>query len=208
MTFVTSQRLIGLLRVGAGITAICALFFFSRIDLEALAVLANRPAAIICVTLVFACLPLAALRWALLLRMLSFDIPFGKLYHVIAISNFLNAFLVGPLGGDLTRAIYIWRIVGHSSASIASSIVVDRLLALFSAFRVMVLYVVFNWSWMKDVPALLTLGISVFLGFFGMMVGAATMLIVPAFIQRIQKHVLRWPRIGSVLAWADDTLEG
>lgn len=206
MKFVISQKLFGLLRVGAGIIAICALFFFSKIDLEAFTVLANGRAAIICVTLVFLSLPLAALRWALLLRMLSFDIPLSKLYHVIAISNFLNAFLVGPLGGDLTRAIYIWRIVGHSSASIASSIVVDRLLGLFSAFCVVLLYVIFNWSWMKDVPALLTLGISVFLGFFGIVVGVATILIVPVFIQRIQRHVLRWPRISSVLAWADDTV--
>ena len=172
--------------------------------MESFTVLANGPAAIICVTLVFACLPIAALRWAILLRMLSFDVPFSKLYHVVAIGNFLNAFLIGPLGGDLTRAVYVWRIVGRSSASIASSIVVDRLLGLFSAFCIMLLYVIFNWSWMKDVPALLTLGISVFLGFFGMVVGAATILIVPVFIQLIQKYALRWPRIWSVLAWADD----
>src|SRR3981081_3992492 len=103
MSFVRSQKLLGLVRAGAGFAAIGALYYFSRIDLKALVVLANDPAAIVCIALVFSTLPIAALRWAILLRILGFDIAFRKLYHVTAITNFLNAFFIGPLGGDLTR---------------------------------------------------------------------------------------------------------
>jgi hypothetical protein len=153
MSFVRSQKLLGFVRVGAGVVAIGALFYFSRIDLKALAILTNGPAAIACIVLVFATVPLAALRWAILLRMLGFDIAFRKLYHVTAISSFLNAFFIGPVGGDLTRTIYVWRIVGRSGASIASSTVVDRLIGLLAAFCVALLYVIFNWSRMSSHPA-------------------------------------------------------
>lgn len=187
--------------------ALGVLFFFSRLDFKALADLAHDPAALVCIALIFLTLPIAALRWAILLRILGFDIAFNKLYHVTAITNFLNAFFIGPLGGDVTRAIYIWRIVGHSTASVASSIVVDRLLALLSAFFIALLYVMFNWSWMKDVPALFTLGSSVVLGFSAMIVGAAVSLLIPAFMARVGNSLSRWPRVASLFEWMRDTVQ-
>jgi uncharacterized protein (TIRG00374 family) len=207
MSFFRNQKLVGLVRMGAGIAALCLLFLFSRIDFKALTGLAHDPAAVVCIALVFSTLPIAALRWAILLRILGFDIAFSKLYHVIAITNFLNAFFIGPLGGDLTRAIYIWRVVGHSSAGVASSIVADRLLGLLSAFFIATLYVIFNWSWMKDIPALFTLASSVVLGFSGMTVGAAAILIAPAFIGRVENSLSHWPRIASLFGWTRDTVQ-
>jgi uncharacterized protein (TIRG00374 family) len=189
MSFARNEKLLGLARLGAGLGALAALFFFSKLDLSALAVLANGPAALVCIALVLAVLPIAALRWAILLRMLGFDIPFNKLYHVVAITNFLNAFFLGPLGGDLSRALYIRRIVGHSTASVASSIVIDRLFGLFAAFCLALSYSIFNWSWMKDVPALLTLATSILLGFSGMVVAAGVILLAPAVLARAQRQL-------------------
>jgi uncharacterized protein (TIRG00374 family) len=206
MSLSLSRKLLGLVRVSAGIPAIGALFYFSRIDLKALTVLANGPAAIICIVLVFSTIPVAALRWAILLRILGFDIAFGKLYHVTAIANFLNAFFIGPLGGDLTRTIYVWRIIGRGGAGIASSIVADRLLGLFAAFCIALLYVIFNWPRMSGHSALFTLAISIILGFSGLVVGAATVLIAPALIKRCQKQLLRWPRIDQLFGWVHDTV--
>jgi glycosyltransferase 2 family protein len=207
MSFFKSQKLLGLLRAGAGLAALGVLFFFSKIDLKALTILTNVPAATACIILVFVCVPIAALRWAILLRILGFDIAFKKLYHVTSITNFLNAFFIGPLGSDVTRAIYIWRIVGHSSASVASSIVVDRLLGLFSAFLIALLYVIFNWSWMKDIPALFTLALSVVLGFSGMIAVAGALLIAPALMLRLGNMLSRWPRITSLVKWAHRTVQ-
>jgi uncharacterized protein (TIRG00374 family) len=207
MSLFRNQKLIGLMRVGAGLAALGVLFFFSKIDLKAFAVLANGPAAIACIALVFFTLPVAALRWAILLRLLGFDIAFKKLYHVTAITGFLNAFFIGPLGADLTRAVYIRRIVGHSTASIASSIVVDRLLGLFSAFFIASLYVMFNWPWMRDVPALFTLGASVLLGFSGMIAAAGIMLIAPAVTRRIANRLSHWPEIAALFEWAHRTVQ-
>lgn len=207
MSFFSRQNLLGLVRAGAGLAALGALFFFSKIDLKALTVLTSGPAAVACIILVFACLPIAALRWAILLRILGFDIAFKKLYHVTSITNFLNAFFIGPLGSDVTRAIYIWRIVGHGSASLASSIVVDRLLGLFSAFFIALLYVIFNWSWMKDIPALFTLAVSVVLGFSGMIAAAGALLIAPALMRRLGNALSLWPRIASLFEWAHRTVQ-
>src|ERR1700722_339813 len=111
MPFFRNQKLLGILRVGAGVVALGVLFYFSRIDFKALKVLADGPTAIICIAVLFSILPIAALRWSILLRILGFDIAFSKLYHVTAINNFLNSFFIGPLGSDVTRAFYIWRIL-------------------------------------------------------------------------------------------------
>jgi glycosyltransferase 2 family protein len=207
MSLFRNQKLLGLLRVGAGLAALGVLVFFSKIDLKALTALATGPAAIACIVLVFSTLPIAALRWAILLRILGFDIALKKLYHVTAITNFFNAFFVGTLGGDLTRAVYVWRIVGHSSASVASSIVVDRLLGLFAAFFIALVYVTFNWSSMKDIPALFTLSVSVVLGFFGMIAAAGAILIAPALLRQAGNRLSHWPRIASLLGWAHRTVQ-
>jgi uncharacterized protein (TIRG00374 family) len=200
------RSLATLVKIGAGVGAICALIFFSKIDLKSLVALSRQPAAVVCIALVFATLPLAALRWMVLLRTLGFEISFRKLYHVIAITNLFNALLVGPLGGDVARTIYVWRIIGHSSGSVASSIVVDRLFGLFSAFCIALLYMVFNWSWMKDEPVLFALGTSVLLGFVGMIAVAGGILITPNFIQPLERRLLEWPRLASLLGWASRTV--
>ena len=205
MSFARNEKLLGLARLGAGIGALGALFFFSKLDLSGLAVLANGPAALVCIALILTLLPIAALRWAILLRMLGFDIPFNKLYHVVAITNFLHVFFIGPLGGDLSRGIYIWRIVGRGTANVASSIVIDRLLGLFAAFGIALSYLIFNWSWIRDVPALLALATSILLGFCGMLAGAGVVLLAPAALARARRHLSGWPRASSLLGWAHDT---
>src|SRR6202048_1588578 len=160
------RNLAAFAKVVLGVAALCTLVFFSKIDLKALGELFKQPAAVVSVALLFATLPLGALRWMVLLRTLGFEISFRKLYHVIAITNLFNALLIGPLGGDVARVVYVWRIVGHSSASLASSIGADLLFGLFSAFCFALIYTAFNWSWMKDDAALFALGTSVALVFF------------------------------------------
>ena len=195
-----------LAKIGAGVGAVCALIFFSKIDLKALVALSSRPAAAVCVALVFATLPIAALRWMVLLRTLGFEISFRKLYHIIAITNLFNALLVGPVGGDVARAVYVWRIIGHSSASVASSIALDRLFGLFSAFCIAMIYVAFNWSWMKDDPALFALGTSVALGFTGMIAAAGAILITPNLVQPLETRLSGWSRLSSLFGWVTRTV--
>lgn len=195
-----------LAKIGAGLGAVCMLIFFSKIDLKALIALSSRPAAVVCIALVFATLPIAALRWMVLLRALGLGISFGKLYHIIAITNLFNALLVGPLGGDVARAVYVWRIVGHSSASVASSIALDRLFGLFSAFCIAMIYIAFNWFWMKDTPALFALGTSVALGFTGMIAVAGAILITPNLVRPLERRLSGWSRLSSLFGWVNHTV--
>lgn len=195
-----------LVKIGAGVAAVCALVFFSKIDLKALIALSSRPAAVVCIALVFATLPIAAVRWMVLLRTLGLGISFGKLYHIIAITNLFNALLVGPLGGDVARVVYVWRIVGHSSASVASSIALDRLFGLFSAFCIAMIYIAFNWFWMKDTPALFALGTSVALGFTGMIAVAGAILIAPNLVQPLERRLSGSSRLSLLFGWVSRTV--
>jgi uncharacterized membrane protein YbhN (UPF0104 family) len=200
------RNLAAFAKVVAGVAAICTLILFSRIDVKALGGLFKQPAAVVSAALLFATLPLGALRWMVLLRTLGFEISFRKLYHVIAITNLFNALLIGPLGGDAARVVYVWRIVGHSSASLASSIVADRLFGLFSAFCFALIYTAFNWSWMQDDAALFALGISVALGFFGMIALAGAILLTPNFIQPLERRLAGSPRLASLFGWVNRTV--
>ena len=54
-------------------------------------------------------LPLHAWRWWLLLRAQGLTLTFGWAHRVTWIGNFYNAFLLGGLGGDAARAVYVCR---------------------------------------------------------------------------------------------------
>jgi uncharacterized protein (TIRG00374 family) len=200
------RSLVTFAKIGAGVAVLWTLILFSKIDPKALVALSSQPAAVVCIVLVFATIPLASLRWMVLLHALGFEISFRKIYHVIAITNFFNAFLLGPLGGDVARAVYVWRIIGHSSVSVASSIVLDRLFGLFAALCFAMIYTVFNWSWMKEDAALFTLGISVALGFFGIIAVAGVLLTAPNLFELIEGRLKGWPRAVSMLGRANRTV--
>jgi uncharacterized membrane protein YbhN (UPF0104 family) len=48
--------------------------------------------------------------------------------------------------------------------------------------------------------------VSIVLGFSGLLLGAATVLIAPVFIKRCQKHLQRYPRMEKLLGWMHDTV--
>src|SRR5262249_6715391 len=121
-----------LVKAGAGLILLGVLVYLGRIDFAGLAGLGDTPwAGVTCGGLVLLSLPLASLRWALLLRALGVSIPFGTVFHFVAIGALTNVLLLGTAGGDAVRGLYAWRALGGSGGRVAASVMADRLMSLF-----------------------------------------------------------------------------
>ena len=198
-----SRMWMGLVKAAVGLGLLAALFFWGRIDFRALSGLGDAPWTVaLCALVLFLTLPLSALRWGLLLRALDISIPFGKLFHFVSIGMVMNLFLLGSLGGDATRGIYAWRAVGRGSARIAISLVADRLIWLFALLSIALLFTGFNWHWMRHVPALAALGVSLCLIFAGAGAGAGGFLLASRLARPLEERLSRWPRLADLVGHA------
>jgi len=189
----------GLIKAALGVALLAALLVWGRIDLKALAALADAPSAVvIAIGLLLAQIPLAALRWGILLRAFGVAIPFGKLLHFVSIGLLAALFLFGPAGGDAVRGLYAWRAVGRGGGRVAASVLADRLFGLFALLSIALIFSLFNWHWMRQVPALAVLGTSLFLVFAAGMIGAGALFVAPRLTRPIEVALSRWPRAAEL----------
>jgi uncharacterized protein (TIRG00374 family) len=189
-----------LLKATLGLGLLAALVFLGRIDLQALSVLAEASSAVaICLALVLLTIPLAALRWGILLRAFGLSIPFGKLVHFVAIGLLANLFLFGPTGGDAVRGVYAWRSVGRGSGRVAASVLADRLFSMFGLLSLALAFTLFNWHWMRQVPALAALGTLLLLGFAACVVAASALFVAPRLTRPLERRLSRWPRAAELV---------
>jgi len=190
----------GLIRAALGLLLLGLLIWYGQIDLRAVGELVNAPGAILtCVALVFISLPLAALRWGMLLRALDISIPFTKLFHIVSIATMLNVFLLGAFGGDAVRLLYTWREARHGRGRIAASILADRVIALVGLIALALLVTISNWSRMRLEPWLAALAAGVFLAFTASVVGCCMLFLAPAAVDRVQGALKQWPRLQALL---------
>src|SRR5712692_4448725 len=152
-----------LVKAAVGLALVGALVYLGRIDLGVLADLTDAPWAIVASAgLLLVSLPLAALRWGIVLRALGVSIPFRSLFHFVAIGLLTNVLLLGTAGGDAVRGLYAWRALGRGGGRVAVSVLADRLFGLLAALSIALVATVLNWERVQQVPALAALGTSVF----------------------------------------------
>ena len=121
-----------------------------RLDLERISYLWNNPwiAAKIIFVFLFIILPVAALRWWVLLRGITINITFGQAGILTWIGNFFNSTLPGSISGDVVKGYYI-----HSGdeelsrAKILISILIDRMTGLFGLVVISFFAVALNYNW-------------------------------------------------------------
>jgi uncharacterized membrane protein YbhN (UPF0104 family) len=198
---------VALIKAAIGFVILGALLYWGQIDLKALAALADAPATVLlCILLVYVMLPIAALRWGILLRSFRISISFRELYHFVGIATLFSLILLGSIGGDAVRMLYAWRRVGHGSGRIAISILADRLLGLFALLFILVLLSLLNWSTIRQVPPLAALASSVFLVFAAGVVGAGSILAAPRLAYRLGMRLSRWPRLAKLARQIHDVI--
>lgn len=77
-------------------------------------------------------LVLGVVRWQMVLKVQGFDIPFVRTARISIIAHFFNSFLLGSIGGDVLKAYYVARETHHKKTEAVVTVLVDRLLGLFS----------------------------------------------------------------------------
>jgi uncharacterized protein (TIRG00374 family) len=73
----------------------------------------------------------AALRWWLLMKIQEIYVPFQAAIALTFIGQFFNSFLLGSVGGDIIKAVYLHKYVPNQKTHATLSVIVDRILGLF-----------------------------------------------------------------------------
>jgi glycosyltransferase 2 family protein len=189
-----------LARTALGLVLLAALIFWGQIDLRALLELSATPLAVVaCVALLLLTLPVAAIRWGILLRALGAPIPFLNLLHFVAIGVLTNVLLLGSTGGDAIRGIYAWRALGRSGGRVAMSVLADRLFSLFAVLFMSLAFSLHYWYRMQQVAALAALGTSIVAAAVACVIGACVLFAAPGLTRPLEVRLLRWPTAVSLL---------
>jgi uncharacterized membrane protein YbhN (UPF0104 family) len=197
----------GLAKAAFGLGLLAALVFWGQIDLRAVLKLAAAPSAIVaCLVLLCLALPIAALRWSILLRALGVSIPFVNLLHFVAIGVLANVLLLGSAGGDAVRGIYAWRALGRGGGRIAVSVLADRLCILFAVLFTSLAFSLLYWHRMQQVPALAAVGASIMTAAVACVVGACVLFAAPGLTRPLEVLLLRWPTAASLFVQAREVI--
>lgn len=78
------------------------------------------------------CLYVCSLRWQVLLHEQDLDLPFHRVHALYYVGHFFNAFLLGVAGGDVAKAIYVAKDTRHNRAEAVATVLIDRLVGLFT----------------------------------------------------------------------------
>src|SRR6476646_6724131 len=191
--------LTGLARAALGLALVAALVVWGQIDLRAL--LELTPSAVMtCLAMLLVSLPIAALRWAVLLQVVGVSLRFMDLLHFVAIGVLANVLLLGSIGGDAIRGLYAWRALGRSGGRIAVSLLADRLLSVLAALFIPLAFSLLYWHRMQQVPALAALGTSIIAAAATYTVGAGALFAVPDLTRPLEARLLRWPRVARLVS--------
>lgn len=201
------QHMMTLVKLAVGVLLLAALLYFGSIDFNALAALLDRPWAVAAAGfLVLLTIPLGALRWGILLRLLGARLPLVPLLHIQCIATVTNQFLFGPASADAVRGIYAWRALRGSAGIIAASVLADRILGLMGLIALGGLAIALRWPQLREVPQLSVLLVPLAFGLGAMIAGCAALLIAPSMIGWVTRPLARYPRIVGLLGQIQDAL--
>jgi glycosyltransferase 2 family protein len=75
---------------------------------------------------------LNVVRWRMVLKVQGLDLSFARATGISFVAQFFNSFLLGSSGGDLIKAYYAARETHHKKTEAVTTVVVDRLIGLWS----------------------------------------------------------------------------
>ena len=203
----SQRRIIFLVKVGAGLLLLAALLYFGSIDFRALGALLDHPWAVAATALLtLSTLPLSAVRWGLILRVLGAPLPFMPLFHVQCIAMLSNQFLLGPASADAVRGVYVWRALGGRTAVVAASIVADRAIGLLGLVVLAGLVIAVRWPQLHHLAAFRVLLMPVVVGFAIAFVGVVLLIVAPSAIRWLNRPLAHYPGAVTLLGRAERTL--
>lgn len=128
----TKQRLIQFAKVLLGVGLVAVLINKGMIEVDKLKVLLNPQVILIGFLLVALNTLFLAWRWHVLLKFYKFATNFINALRFYLIGVFFNYALPGAVSGDLVKAFYISRTQPNQKMKAALSVLIDRVLGLYS----------------------------------------------------------------------------
>jgi glycosyltransferase 2 family protein len=194
-----------LVRAAIGLGLLAALLYWQSIDLNALAPLREELWSLVAaVALIFCTLPIGALRWAIVLRVLDIALHPASVFHIQCIGASVNLLLLGPSSGDTIRGVYAWRKLRFGAGRIAISIVVDRALGLIALCMLALVVMPLRWQQVHQVPQLMLLAISLTAAVAAGVAGSIVLIAAPRLLALLRPRLYRFPRAAQLAAHAQD----
>lgn len=91
------------------------------------------------------------LRWQTVLKVHGLDMPLRRTTQISLIAQFFNSFLLGSVGGDVLKAYYVARETHHKKTEAVVTVLVDRILGMFSLLLFACVMLPPNWSLTADI---------------------------------------------------------
>ncbi|MGK5092139.1 lysylphosphatidylglycerol synthase transmembrane domain-containing protein [Deltaproteobacteria bacterium TL4] len=113
-------------------------------------------------------IPLAALRWWLLLRAVGLHVPFSRAFLLTWIGNFFNTTLPGAISGDVVKGYYIIKAQASEGKTKAfTTLLIDRFVGLFGLIVMAFCALLSNWVFILSLPVLHSLVVMIGFLFLG-----------------------------------------
>ena len=90
---------------------------------------------------------LATVRWQILLRIQGITLSWLRAFGIVVIGLFFNILLPGLIGGDVVRLYFVFKCVPRQKTAATLSVVMDRLLGLFSILFLGALSLALRLGW-------------------------------------------------------------
>ena len=133
-----------------------------RLDLSSAAILFQKPLVlVVCLSAwLFSAVICNSLRWRQLVNAIGIDMGPLRAIQISLIGLFFNTFLPGSVGGDIVKAIYLYKShPGGSRTPAMLTIILDRILGLCALFFLTVPVILWKWEYVASNQVLLSLSV-------------------------------------------------
>lgn len=128
---------------------------------------------------------LGMIRWQIVLRAQGLKLSRTRTVEISLVAHFFNSFLLGSTGGDLLKAYYAARETQHKKAEAVMTVLIDRLVGLFSMLLFACLMMIPNYGVLSGNRAITAAAVSVVAMF-----GGCTIVVGLSFWGGLSR---RWP---------------
>jgi hypothetical protein len=101
------------------------------------------------------------IRWQIVLKVHGLAMPLIRTTQISLIAHFFNSFLLGSVGGDVLKAVYVARETHHKKTEAVVTVLVDRIIGMFSLLCFACLLLAPNWGLVSDARIRAVIGLMV-----------------------------------------------
>jgi hypothetical protein len=102
---------------------------------------------------------IGVIRWQVVLKVHGLEMPLLRTTQISLIAQFFNSFLLGSVGGDVLKAYYVARETHHKKTEAVVTVLVDRIIGMFSLLVFACVMLWPNWSLTADIQIRAVVGL-------------------------------------------------